>query len=776
MTIAAELFELPVDEREGAIRAMCADEAMATRVRAMMDADGLTDAFLDDPPILRSPELSLPRRHGLAPGTRVASYHLVRLVGSGSMGDVYEAESLAGNRVAVKIVRPGAVSRELRRRFEFETIALSRLHHPNIAGLIESGEFESQEGSRPYLVMEFVQGPTITEHVRATSMKGDVLLSLFAKVCDAVEHAHRCGVIHRDLKPANILVESATGEPKIVDFGVARELDPDATLATIPGHHLIGSVPYMSPEQASGAEVDTRSDVYSLGTVLYELVAGSPAFAATRTSLPELIKQARDSEPPELTGIEKFGRSGCDLTRVVACAMAKRAEDRYQSVGLLAVDLRRLIAGEPISIVPPNLWRLALASARRQKRRLAFSAIIAGMLAFAFFIAIMQGIKAHDFSHRTDQLVDELVRGSNSIVVELNDRLRREGHPLSARRAALESAQAYLVGVQSRSADEPRVIEQLAVTYFELGKVIGGTTTGNMGQTKEGIDLFMKAKSLYEQLLAKEDTDSRRIALARVLEQLSLANGAPEMMRRAAKELQVVVRRTKPGLARDIQRDERRMRMLSAVQMADELALRLTAEQCEADTRTDPLSPERWEDLGMSQRYLSELLAVTDREASLAMTENCGRSLRRAIELGGKNFNATRHLALNDLLLVRLQIGHRPAEDLLSRATVAIQMSHDTVSEDFCDNLRRDSHLQRIAYLARGGLFMAIAKNVPDQSMPPDQIASRVAELVRAEVRFLDENRPADLQAHAGESSNMETITDSLMRLDRVVRGERAFD
>lgn len=774
MSIAAELFDRAAHEREEAIRALCADEALAARVRAMLAADERTDAFLDDPPILRSPELSMSSRRGLAPGTRVAGYHLVRLLGSGSMGDVYEAESLAGNRVAVKILRPGVVSRELRKRFEFETFALSRLHHLNIAGLIESGDFDGQEGPRPYLVMELVEGPTITEHVRATHLKGVGLLSLFAKVCDAVEHAHRCGVIHRDLKPANILVESATGEPKIVDFGVARELDPAATLSTLPGHHLIGSLPYMSPEQANGAEVDTRSDVYSLGTVLYELIAGRPAFAAKKTSLAELIKQARDEEPPPLTGLEHFGRSARDLARAVACAMAKQAENRYQSVGLLAADLRRLIAGEPISIVSPSLWRIAAESARRHKRRLAMTAITAGLVACASFVAIMQGIRARDLSNRSDLLIDELVRGSSTIVVDLNERLRREGHSLSARKAALESAQAYLLGVQLRAGDEPRVIEQLAATYYELGMVVGATTTGSLGQTEAGVELLKQARTLYEQVLTKEDTDSRRIGLAKVLEQLSLAIGAPELTGRAAKELEIVVGRADPELAAKVRSDARRLRMLSAAQMGDGTTLRRAAEQYEADCIADPLNADRWEELGMAQRYLSEVYAVTNGAAAAPVAEKCSKSLRRAIELGGNNLNVSRHLALNELLLVRLYVGRVPAEALLLKAEDALRMSRGLLGEDVGDNLRRDSHLQRLAYFARGGLDIATAKAVAGQKLRSTEIAARVSTMVREESKFLGETRPTNLTPRSLERSCIEEIATSLKRLDGIASGEAA--
>ncbi len=473
LSILAELIDLPGDQREGAIRAACGEGPLAATVRAMLAADESADQFLDEPPILRAPGLESTRGQGLSPGTRIAAYRLECLRGSGSMGDVYEAQAPGGGRVALKLLRPGVALRELRRRFEFEIVALSRLQHPNIAALLDSGEFESQEGPRPYMVMELVEGHAITEHARARNLGGPDLLTLFARVCDAVEHAHRCGVIHRDLKPANILVQTATGEPKIVDFGVARGVDPAATLASLPGTHLIGSVPYMSPEQAAGQAADTRSDVYALGAILYELVAERPAFSHQGVALPELIRRVREQGPPTLRASARFGSRARDVALVVSHAMAKRPEGRYSSVGQLAADLRAIAEGRPVSIRPPGLWSVAMSSARRHKSRVVMASVATLCVMASAVVAIVHVMDAHDAERRSDQLIEEIVRGTDVFVVALNQRMHAERQPLEARRAVLEAAREYLRRVETRAGDDPRVLESLARVYLELGRVVG---------------------------------------------------------------------------------------------------------------------------------------------------------------------------------------------------------------------------------------------------------------------------------------------------------------
>jgi len=216
----------------------------------------------------------------LAQGTRIGAYTVQSLLGRGGMGAVYKATQSSPQRtVALKLMRPGMTSDAALRRFTHEAHLLGRLSHPGIASIHEAGIHKDEHGnSVPFFAMEFVDGPTLSSFARSTELSVNERLALFARVCDAVHHAHAKGVIHRDLKPSNILVATIDGEhvPKILDFGVARATDADlqtTTMHTDVGQ-IVGTIPYMSPEQVSGDpdDIDTRSDVYALGVVLYELL------------------------------------------------------------------------------------------------------------------------------------------------------------------------------------------------------------------------------------------------------------------------------------------------------------------------------------------------------------------------------------------------------------------------------------------------------------------------------------------------------------------------
>jgi serine/threonine protein kinase len=772
ISILAELIDRPADEREDALRAACGDGALADRVRAMLAADQSEGRFLDEPPILRTPGLDPSRGHGLPPGTRVAGYRIGTMRGSGSMGDVYEAEAPGGGRVALKLLRPGVATRELRRRFEFEIVALSRLHHPNIAGLIASEEFESQEGPRPYLVMELVDGSTITEHVRARNLGGPDLLTLFARVCDAVEHAHRCGVIHRDLKPANILVEAATGEPKIVDFGVAREIDPGATLATLPRTHLIGSAPYMSPEQAAGQAADTRSDVYALGAILYELVAGRPAFSHEGVALPELIRRVREQGPPTLRSSARFGSRARDVALVVSHAMAKRPEDRYSSVGQLAADLRAIAEGRPVAIRPPGLWSVARASARRHKGRVVMASAAAFCVMASAVVAVVHVMDAHDAERHSDQLIEEIVRGTDVFVVALNQRMHAERQPLEARRAVLEAAREYLRRVETRAGDDPRVLESLARVYLELGRVVGGTSTGSLGQTDEAAELFGASARMYESLVASGDTDERRLGLASALSESSIMAGrpvAPEVAKRAAAHMEMVASRVDAAQAAELRARALGLLAAAAAHAGDVTSLRVLEVQLAELCAAEPSNADRWTSLGQAQRFLAEMLAITDRKAAKAVSRACRETTLHAISLGGPERDAsTRNFAMNEVVFALLSAGEMPAEDLIPSAEQAVDATCRLMTSDLHDNYARSEHVHVLLTFATAGERIAVADPPAGQHLSRAEIAARVAGKVRGELAFADSNRPPSLAPYPIEADLRRAIQVALARLDAI--------
>ena len=298
----------------------------------------------------------------LPPGTVVGGYTLERVLGEGGMGVVYVARQDRPRRtVALKVIRPALTTPAMLRRFETEAEILGRLQHPGIAQIYEAGIADG----RPFLAMELVDGRTLVEHAEHAGLGTRERLELVARVCDAVQHAHQKGVIHRDLTPRNILVDPAApeppdgrraglgvvGAPKVLDFGVARATDSDlqvSTLRTSLGQ-LVGTLPYMSPEQVAGDqnEVDTRSDVYALGVILYQLLAGRLPYDVASRSIADAARVIRDEHPSRLSAISRVFRGEIDT--IVAKAMDKDRTRRYQSAADLRDDLRRHIAGEPIA-------------------------------------------------------------------------------------------------------------------------------------------------------------------------------------------------------------------------------------------------------------------------------------------------------------------------------------------------------------------------------------------------------------------------------------------
>lgn len=301
---------------------------------------------------------------------QLGRYRVLDLLGEGGMGVVYLAEQDSPRRtVALKIMRPGALSPRLLRRFELESQVLGRLQHPGIAQVFEAGVFDGASGSRnaqPFFAMEHIRGVPLTVFADGANPTAGPLdraarIELFIRVCEAVQHAHAKGVIHRDLKPANILVIADAqvpgfGQPKILDFGVARATDGDiaaATLQTDVGQ-LVGTVPYMSPEQIAGDpnELDTRSDVYTLGVILYELLCGRLPHRVHDKTVPEAVRIIGQEDPDPPSSVNR-GLGG-DLQTIILKSLEKDRARRYQSASELAADLRRYLLDEPISARPPS--------------------------------------------------------------------------------------------------------------------------------------------------------------------------------------------------------------------------------------------------------------------------------------------------------------------------------------------------------------------------------------------------------------------------------------
>ncbi|MBT4531141.1 MAG: serine/threonine protein kinase [Phycisphaerae bacterium] len=434
--------------------------------------------------------------------SEIGRYKIIGVIGQGGMGFVYEAmQESPRRRVALKVIKHGAVSKMALRRFEFETQILAKLHHPNIAQIYEAGTWHSTDGDLPFFAMEYIPGNrTLIEYANKRNLSIRDRLELFDKVCEAVHHGHQKGVIHRDLKPDNILV-SSNGQPKIIDFGVARATDADlavTTMQTTMGQ-LVGTLQYMSPEQCDADPdlIDTRSDVYSLGIILFQLLSGKLPYNLRKRAIHEAVRVIKEDRPDSMGTISSTLRG--DIDTITLKSIEKDRELRYQSAAELANDVNRYLNNEPIIARPVSITYQLKMFAKKYKRTcaalflLALS-IILGVIGTSWgMIEAKRGWAEADLQLMRVQSRNEALGNSvSSLLSGVRDTVGKLGDSAVAQRSLLDLAKENMDAIQLDQEATPKEQAELAILLLN-------NATSNMSVSGVGFgNLDLAEKSLIE--------------------------------------------------------------------------------------------------------------------------------------------------------------------------------------------------------------------------------------------------------------------------------------
>jgi len=501
-------------------RACAGDGALRDEIESLLAQEKDAKRFMEAPAVefaARAIAKDRAQGSGNALGTMVgktfAQYRILERVGEGGMGIVYTAEDARlGRLVALKFLKPDPAGADSRRRFGLESQALARLQHPSIAQIYEAGAADIGFGSQPYFAMELIRGVPLREYAALHQLTSRQRLDLIAMVCDGVEHAHQRGIIHRDLKPGNILVDQS-GQPKILDFGVARVTDSDvqATRQTDVGQ-LIGTLAYMSPEQATGDPrvLDARSDVYALGVILYELLLNRLPYQLS-PQLHEAVRAIREEDPtrPGSIGLAYRG----DVETILLKALEKDKARRYSSAASLAGDIRRYLANQAITARPASASYQARKFARRHRVLLTATAVIFAVLLSGVIVSTREAVTAR----RSDQTAQAVADFLQNDVLAQASAANQSPHgadrdPDLKVRTALDRSAARIAGTFDK--------------YPEVEASIRDT----IGQTYQGVGLFPEARKHYERALelyraALGDTSPRTLKIMSHLAQLASIEG-----------------------------------------------------------------------------------------------------------------------------------------------------------------------------------------------------------------------------------------------------------
>jgi serine/threonine protein kinase/Flp pilus assembly protein TadD len=549
LDVVAEILEVPDEQRTARLAELCgSDQTLRDRVLALLRqitrdverSGGFNGSFT------QSTRQDLRDDFGASAaaavpftGSRIGAYQILRHLGAGGMGDVYEAEQdRPRRRVALKLLRRARLTPAMMRRFEYEAEWLGRLDHEGIARIYEAGAAQTPAGNQPYFALELIDGQRLDQWLREQKPRLEARVRLLIDLCDAVHHAHQRGIIHRDLKPANILV-TKNGRSKILDFGVARAMGQEAVAAgetisesTTDGS-LVGTLQYMSPEQVAGQvrDIDTRCDVYALGMIAYEILSnGRRPYELSDKPIGECLRIVRQVDPPKLGSIDRDLRG--DLETIVAKALSKEKERRYASAAEFADDLRRYLEHEPVTARPPTLAYHTAKFARRH-RALVTSTIIIAIVLIGGLVGTSIGFVRATRARKAEVAQSQVKEQVNQFLKDLllsPDPSNAQGKEPRVRDILDRAADT----IDSKFADQPLIAAK-------LHNFVGSSYDG-LAMYDKALHHQTRARDLQIAVAGEDDRESIDFAsnVAVELDQLGRSDEAEQVLRQLVPPLQRV--------------------------------------------------------------------------------------------------------------------------------------------------------------------------------------------------------------------------------------------
>ncbi|MDM7923119.1 MAG: protein kinase [Pyrinomonadaceae bacterium] len=528
-----EVFEL--DDAERTLRLADADPEVRREVEKLLAANDRSNDFIDRPFAVERGMAEPPEDQNV--GTSIDEYRIVSEIGAGGMGKVYLAEQAGdgfSQRVALKLIKRGMDTSVVLKRFLMERQILARLEHPNIARMLDGG---STESGLPYFVMEYVDGMPIRRYCEEHGLGINERLELFQKVCSAVSYAHQNLVVHRDLKPSNILINKE-GQPKLLDFGIAKLLGPDwgaDTAEATATQFRVMTPEYASPEQIEGKPATTTTDVYSLGVVLYELLAGTRPFMPASREPSEIAKAVLSSEPQKPSSaisrrtsqnpgpteggegvvgqrmIDPRALAG-DLDNIVMKALRREPERRYQSVAEFSADIRRFLGGLPVTATADSRRYRFQKFYRRHRAGVLGAAAAATVLISATAVTGWQYTVAERERATAERRFEQVRELARNVIFGYYDGIAQLTGSMEIRKKMVEDATQYLDSLAVERSNDPDLMREVADAYQRIGDVQGNVfQSSNMGEVTAAHESYLRSHAIWSELYSAAPDEPRNL-------------------------------------------------------------------------------------------------------------------------------------------------------------------------------------------------------------------------------------------------------------------------